>query len=76
MTTTGDIASIILFGSFLFYALADMIMARPRQTLIPSGTPSVIHDLIAVVLGLMVYASVLYGHEILFGVGIFKDRMI
>ena len=76
LTTTGDIASVILFGGFLFYALADMIMARPRQTLIPSGTPSVIHDLIAVVLGLMVYASVLYGHEILFGVGILKDRII
>jgi uncharacterized membrane protein len=76
LTTTGDIASVILFGSFLFYALADMIMARPRQTLIPSGTPSVIHDLIAVTLGLMAYASVLYAHEILFSVDIFKDRII
>lgn len=76
LTAADNIASIILFGSFLFYALADMIMAKPRQTLIPSGTPSVIHDLIAVALGLIVYASILYGHEILFGVTILNDRMI
>ena len=67
LTTNGSVASAILFGSFLFYTIADMIMAKPRQNLIPSGTPSVIHDLIAVTLGLIIYAAVLYEHGMLFG---------
>lgn len=67
LTANGSLPSAILFGSFLAYAIADMIMAKPRPNLIPSGSPSIIHDIIAVVLGLMIYAAVLYGHGMLFG---------
>ena len=67
LTTNGSVQSAILFGSFLLYAIADMIMAKPRPNLIPSGTPSAIHDIIAVTLGLIFYTAMLYGHEILFG---------
>ncbi|MDT8318151.1 MAG: NnrU family protein [bacterium] len=70
LTTNGSIPSAILFGSFLLYAIADIIMAKPRPTLIPSGAPSVIHDVIAVAGGLILYAALLYGHGILFGVNI------
>ena len=70
LASNGSLPSVILFGSFLVYAVADMIMAKPRQTLIPSGAPSVIHDLVAVVLGIMLYAALLYGHEVLSGVSI------
>lgn len=76
LTANGSVSSVILFGSFLVYAIADMIMAKPRPNLIPSGSPSIIHDLIAVTLGLIFYAAVLYGHGMLFGVTIFKNRMI
>lgn len=67
LTANGNVSSAILFGSFLAYAIADMIMAKPRPNLIPSGSPSIIHDLIAVCLGLIFYTAVLYGHGILFG---------
>lgn len=67
LTANGSVPSAILFGSFLAYAIADMMMAKPRPNLIPSGNPSIIHDLIAVCLGLIFYAAVLYRHGMLFG---------
>jgi uncharacterized membrane protein len=67
LAANGSVPSVILFGSFLVYAIADMIMAKPRPNLIPSGSPSIIHDLLAVCLGLIFYTAVLYGHGILFG---------
>ncbi len=70
LTANGSLPSVILFGSFLVYAIADMIMAKPRQTLIPSGSPSTTHDIIAVIVGLSLYAALLYSHRILFGVTI------
>jgi len=70
LTTNGSAPSAILFGSFLLYAIADIIMAKPRPNLIPSGTPSIIHDVIAATLGLIFYAAVLYGHGLLFGVAV------
>ena len=68
LTTNGSIPSAILFGSFLLYAIADIIMAKPRPSLIPSGTPSIIHDLLAVAAGLIFYAALLDGHDLLGGV--------
>ncbi len=67
LTANGSASSAILFGSFLAYAIADMIMAKPRPNLIPSGSPSIIHDIIAVAIGLIIYAAMLYGHGMLFG---------
>ena len=70
LTANGNIASVILFGSFLLYAIADILMAKTRPNLIPSGTPSITHDIMAITLGLISYTAVLYGHEMLFGVRI------
>ncbi len=70
LTANGSAPSVILFGSFLVYAIADMIMAKPRPNLIPSGIPSTTHDIIAVIVGLSLYATLLYSHGILFGVPI------
>ena len=70
LATNGDSASAMLFGSFLFYALADMALAKPRPTLIPSGTPSIIYDVIAVIVGLGTYTAILYLHGTLFGASI------
>ena len=70
LTANGSVHSVILFGSFLVYSIADMIMTKPRPNLIPSGTPSTTHDIIAVILGLSLYAALLYSHGILFGVTI------
>lgn len=67
LTANGSLPSAILFGSFLIYSIADMIMAKPRSNLIPSGSPSIIHDIIAVAIGLIIYAAMLYGHGMLFG---------
>ncbi|WP_394146838.1 NnrU family protein [Shewanella atlantica] len=71
LLANGDLASAILFGGFLLYALADMLLAKPRESLVPKGQPKAKFDVIAVVVGLMVYALVLRGHQTLFGVAVF-----
>ncbi len=61
LIANGDLASIILFGSFLAYAVYDRITLKRRQatglvTVAASGPPR--NDLIAVVLGAVLYVRV------------------
>jgi uncharacterized membrane protein len=68
LLANGDLASILLFGSFLVWAVFDRISVKRRAAPIPAAGP-VANDVIAVVAGLAVYALFVWRlHEWLFGV--------
>lgn len=72
LLANGDLASIILFGSFLGYAVFDRISVKRREAA-AGGPPvrpgGVTGDVIAVVVGLVVYAALIFfAHDWLFGV--------
>ena len=71
LIANGDLASIVLFGSFLAYSVYDRITLKRRQPTslirVP-GTGGPRNDLIAVVLGLVVYLLFLvWLHPLLIG---------
>ena len=70
LLTNGTLADVILFGSFLAWAVIDRIsMKRRTQRFIPGALPSKVNDRIAVLLGLVLYVSfVLWLHTWLIGV--------
>jgi len=70
LLANGTLADILLFGSFLIWAVADRISLRRRiPRPVPGAPPTKSNDLIAVVGGLALYAVfVLWGHAWLFGV--------
>jgi len=62
LLVNGTLADMLLFGSFLLWAVADRISMKRRAT-------SKTNDIIAVVLGVIIYAAfVFWFHEMLFGV--------
>jgi uncharacterized membrane protein len=66
----GDLAGVLLFGSFLAYGIYDRISVKNRVALGPLGTRkgTLRGDIIAVVLGLAAYAfMLLWGHAYLIG---------
>jgi len=70
LLANGTLADVVLFGSFLAWAVADRISMKHReQRPVPGAPPSKYNDLIAVVGGLALYvAFVLWLHAWLFGV--------
>lgn len=69
LLANGDLASMLLFGTFLVWAVFDRISVKKRGSLGPLGAKSggLVGDVIAVVLGLALYAFLLlYGHLWLF----------
>lgn len=71
LLANGDLASLLLFGSFLAYGVIDRIavMMRPAPTMLPPGLRG---DLIAIVVGAVAYAVVgFWLHGLLFGVSPF-----
>jgi uncharacterized membrane protein len=69
----GTLAAMILFAAFLAWAVLDLVSVKQRQRegLVAVRTGPVVNDAIAIVLGLVVYAFMLYwGHWRLFGVPI------
>jgi uncharacterized membrane protein len=69
LAANGDLASIILFGSFLAYGVADRIAVKRRGDDGPVGVkPRLAGDAIAVVVGIVAYGAIAYWlHPILFG---------
>ncbi len=71
LLANGDLASMVLFGSFLAYAVLDFRSAKKRQAKGPLGekTGGLLHDIGVVAVGLLLYVSfVLWGHKLLIGV--------
>ena len=71
LLANGDLASVLLFGSFLAYAVYDRISVRHRPSPGPLGRAQGgnVGDAIAIGLGLILYAFMLvWGHAKLIGV--------
>lgn len=71
LLANGTLADVLLFGSFLAWAVADRISLKRRggARALPSAPPSRANDAIAVVAGLALYAwFVMQGHQWLIGV--------
>lgn len=70
LLVNGGLADVLLFGSFLLWAVADRISMKHRVTRTVPGVPeSTANDVIATVLGLAAYAAfVFWLHELLLGV--------
>jgi uncharacterized membrane protein len=71
LLANGDLASIVLFGSFLVWATYDLKSVKARGALGPLGRAEgkLWADAVAVVAGLAIYgAAILFLHERLFGV--------
>lgn len=71
LLANGDLGSLILFGSFLAFAVYDRISLKKRGALGPLGTKTgpAINDVIVIVGGTALYAVfLLWGHEYLIGV--------
>jgi uncharacterized membrane protein len=73
LLANGDLASVLLFGSFLAYGAYDMISANRRAALGPLGAArgSAAGDAAAIAAGLALYALLLvWGHQLLTGVSL------
>jgi uncharacterized membrane protein len=72
LLANGDLASLLLFGSFLAYAIYDRVSVKRRGALGPLGDAqpsSPVNDAIVVAVGLALYAALLLGgHQWLIGV--------
>jgi uncharacterized membrane protein len=71
LLANGDLASVLLFGSFLVYAGYDIFSANQRGALGPLGKAQggLVHDFVAIVVGVALYALLLFwGHRILTGI--------
>lgn len=71
LLANGDLASLILFGSFLAYAVYDRISMKRRVTTAPVNVvpPSPMNDAIVVIGGIVLFAIILFwAHEHLIGV--------
>ena len=73
LLANGDLASILLFGGFLAYAVVDRILVKKRGERI-AGVPgsAMRNDVIAVIAGLGLYvAIVMWLHRLVIGVPVF-----
>lgn len=72
LLANGDLASLLLFGSFLAYAVYDLISVKRRGAQGPLGNKqpgSILNDVLVVAVGTGLYFALLYGgHAWLFGV--------
>ena len=70
LLANGMLADVVLFGGFLAWAVADRIsMKRRPQRPVPGAPPRPANDLIAIVVGLVLYGVfVTWGHRWLVGV--------
>ena len=67
LLANGDRTGTVLFGSFLAYALVDLASAVQRGA-VKSFEPTIRHDAIAIVAGIVVALVVMTFHRLLFGV--------
>ena len=68
LAANGDLASLLLFGSFLCYTVIDGLSVMTRNSKTPQEIQPIRRDLIAVIAGAVVFAVLLFLHPYLFGV--------
>jgi len=71
LLANGDLASLLLFGSFLVFAVVDRLSVTARAAAGPLGHAKggMVQDMVAVAGGLALYALILvWGHRWLTGV--------
>lgn len=72
LLANGDLAALLLFGSFLAFAVYDRISVKRRGATGPLGNArpaGVLNDVLVVVIGVGLYAALLFGgHQWLIGV--------
>jgi uncharacterized membrane protein len=69
LLANGDLGSILLFGSFLAWAVYDRIAVKRRGTpVLPSDTPFGRGDIIALGAGTVAYLALIWLHPLLIGV--------
>jgi len=71
LIANGDLRSIILFASFGVYALIDIIFSNKVLTTNNTANYTLTKDIIVVIIGLLVYAIIVYFHQHIDGVVIF-----
>jgi uncharacterized membrane protein len=73
LLSNGDLGSILLFGSFLAWAVYARIAAKRRtDEVLPVAPPGFVNDAIVVALGVVIYLAFSYVlHPILIGVPVF-----
>lgn len=69
LLANGDLAALLLFGSFALFALYDMRSANPPPA--AKGPGSIKPDLLAGVIGMAAYFLLIKFHAPLFGVAVF-----
>lgn len=68
LAANGDLASILLFGTFLIWAIADRISVAGRDDALPSEGP-LLWDIVSIVSGVVIYLLFVWQlHAWLFGV--------
>jgi uncharacterized membrane protein len=70
LLVNGTVADVLLFGSFLVWAVADSISMKNRPARpVPGAPASAANDILLVVIGLALYAAMIFWlHEVAFGV--------
>ncbi len=69
LLSNGDLASMLLFVSFLLYAVVDLIAVQHSGRGAQVRAPRGLFDVLALVIGLLIYGGfVMGGHQILMGV--------
>ncbi len=68
LLNNGDLASILLFGPFALYSVFAILSANRRGKVPTYETANATHDLIAVIVGLVLFGIVWWAHGFLFGV--------
>ena len=73
LLANGTLADMLLFGGFLAWAIADRISVKRRAPdptrVVPGAPPGPLNDAIAIVVGLAVYALIVFWlHRVAFGV--------
>jgi uncharacterized membrane protein len=73
LLVNGNLADVLLFGSFLIWAVVDRVSMKKRVARpLPGAPESKANDVIVVVVGLLLYvAFVMWGHEAVIGINPF-----
>lgn len=60
LLANGMLADVLLFGSFMAWAVVNRISLKHRVRILPSGAPSPFNDLVAIIAGLVTYLIIAF----------------